>query len=217
MVNMLQPNMPALAPTKDKGDFIIHQDGPINAEPAKEQLAESWRTPASLSYMRNHGDVLHLAREGYELVIDVEEGLRSALQTGASFANKTSLGLKQILETGRQELDASLQCAGNRRNELNERAEVEGIQWSAGTVLNAKWSGEHAYCQHPALSRLTSWLLQVFFSATFSYGLVCLTTARPARNSRMHMSILCHINRASKQTDTKLRYFSRMPCEFATA
>lgn len=34
-----------------------------------------------------------------------------------------------------------LQCAGNRRDDMNERKETEGIAWGPATILNADWSG----------------------------------------------------------------------------
>lgn len=33
------------------------------------------------------------------------------------------------------------QCAGNRRSEMNERLETEGLPWGSGTILNARWAG----------------------------------------------------------------------------
>lgn len=39
-------------------------------------------------------------------------------------------------------LVAALQCAGNRRHEMRDRvAEVQGIDWGDGAVMNAKWGG----------------------------------------------------------------------------
>lgn len=134
--------MPDLGPCKQESDFVVHQDGPLNAEPVSDKLAQSWRTPISLAYMRNHGDILHIGRETYALAIDVEDALRSLLKKDAALSNFTSVGMQEICETGRCELHAALQCAGNRRDELDQRSEVEGIKWSDGSVLNAKWTGE---------------------------------------------------------------------------
>lgn len=128
---------------KSDSDYIVHQDGPINAEPKPEQLADQWKTPASLGYMRNHGEILHLDKASYRLKIEVEDVLKTLLLRDTAYADITSLGLEEIIEKcGRVELAAALQCAGNRRDELDAREEVEGIKWSSGTVLNAKWSGE---------------------------------------------------------------------------
>lgn len=128
---------------KSDSDYIIHQDGPVNAEPEREQLANQWKTPASLGYMRNHGEILHLDKANYRLKIGVEDVLKTLLLPDTAFADITSVGLEEIIEKcGRTELAAALQCAGNRRDELDAREEVEGIKWSSGTVMNAKWSGE---------------------------------------------------------------------------
>lgn len=161
--------MPDLGPSKDKVDYLIHQDGPINAEPASEKLTTSWTTPISLSYMRNHGEILHIDRKTYKLAIDVEESLRDLLADDAALAHSTSVGMMEILESGRWELDAALQCAGNRREELDERAEVEGIKWSDGSVLNAKWNGEFpAGVMNACTTILTTLPVQAYFFVTSS-------------------------------------------------
>lgn len=146
-----------LGPDKDQANYIVHQDEPINAEPSAAKLADRWETPAKLAYMRNHGEVLHLDKQAYQLRVDIEPDLQPSLVRSAPLAGQTSVGLEEILESGRRTLDAALQCAGNRRKELDERHEVEGIKWKSGTVLNAKWSGE---CMDNAAlrSRLTGFL-----------------------------------------------------------
>lgn len=46
--------------------------------------------------------------------------------------------------SGLQHLDttATIECAGNRRDELSEGDKAEGIQWGPGVIANIFWSGE---------------------------------------------------------------------------
>lgn len=37
---------------------------------------------------------------------------------------------------------ATIECAGNRREELGETEKAEGIQWGPGVIANVYWSGE---------------------------------------------------------------------------
>ena len=38
-------------------------------------------------------------------------------------------------------MEATLQCAGNRRDELDAVDEVEGTKWQLGAIGNAIWRG----------------------------------------------------------------------------
>lgn len=38
-------------------------------------------------------------------------------------------------------INATLQCAGNRRTEMNKFEPVKGLQWNGGAIGNASWSG----------------------------------------------------------------------------
>lgn len=34
-----------------------------------------------------------------------------------------------------------VQCAGNRRNEMNDFKKVQGLMWTGTAISNAKWTG----------------------------------------------------------------------------
>lgn len=137
-----------LPASKAASDFTIHQESPLNAEPSASSLVvargdrnsdnDRWITPVSHQYLRSHGDVLHLPREGYKLRLALP---RSDLKSDDDFEEIEMSPDEMLDQLGRTQLDAALQCAGNRRAEMNARKEVEGIPWGAGTIFNAAWSG----------------------------------------------------------------------------
>ncbi len=166
-----------LPPSKDAQSFTVHQEHPLNAEPDVGSLIDSWKTPTDQQYLRNHGDILHIPKQGYRLHLEVEPSMRSAFDESAPLSTAVpegSLDLDKLLAIHKVNLAAALQvsillfdcrlpliepgvipsdiidhpclqCAGNRREEMNERKEVEGIQWGPGTILNAEWEGKNTH------------------------------------------------------------------------
>ena len=102
-----------LPPSKDSDVFTVHQKDPLNAEPDADTLIDSgWKTQKKHGYLRNHGDVLHLDRKGYQLSIDIEDSLRPLLDPTANLAKNCSGGsidLDTILRCGKVNLAAALQ------------------------------------------------------------------------------------------------------------
>ena len=86
-----------------------------------------WITPISQFYVRNHFDDPGLDRSSWSLAVNgcVERDLRFALE--------------DLQRMPRSTLVATLECAGNGRSYLE--GEVPGVQWGAGAVGNAEWSG----------------------------------------------------------------------------
>jgi sulfite oxidase len=121
---------PAAPPSDEPVDLLTRQAAPYNAEPALARLAESWITPIRHFYIRRHGSVPRVEPEAYELRVTglVERPLRMTLnELTNNFSKET--------------VTATLQCAGNRRNEHARRKKVGGVQWDAGAIGNATWSG----------------------------------------------------------------------------
>ncbi len=120
----------ALLPWDEPVDLITRQESPYNAEPALARLTDSWITPVRHFYIRRHGPVPRIDLPTYVLRVTglVERPLRIGLHDlRGSFA--------------RASLIATLQCAGNRRSEHSRRKKVGGVQWDAGAIGNAEWSG----------------------------------------------------------------------------
>lgn len=112
-----------------RGDIVIHTDEPFNAEAPLSALAGPL-TDVDAFYSRNHGPIPDLDPATWTLRI---EGLVDTPVT------LTRADLAQFDEVT---LAATLQCAGNRRAELQAfRAVVGEAPWGPGATSTATWTG----------------------------------------------------------------------------
>jgi sulfite oxidase len=121
---------PGPGPSSDApNDLIIHQETPLNAEPRLDHLVESSVTPAKYFYVRSHGTRPAVDPGSYRLSIEgmVERPLR--------------LTLEDLEKQSGVSVPATLQCAGNRRLEHSRVKPVGGVQWDAGAIGTAEWTG----------------------------------------------------------------------------
>lgn len=112
-------------------DFIVQSESPFNGNPPLSVLIQQFITPVEWFFTRNHGNIPVVDPANYCLTVDglVEKPLRLTLDE-----------LKQDFEHAG--LMATLQCAGNRRDELMEVAPIPNeLPWSAGAISNATWGG----------------------------------------------------------------------------
>jgi sulfite oxidase len=116
------------APDGDR-DLITRQESPLNAEPALDRLVESWITPTKYFYVRSHGTRPEVNPGGYRLSL---EGLVD---------RPTTFTLEDLEDMRAVSVPATLQCAGNRRLEHSRVKPVAGVQWDAGAIGTAEWSG----------------------------------------------------------------------------
>jgi len=101
-------------------DFRVLSESPLNAEPPLSTLAKDFFTPTKSAFQRNHGEIMEKDIETYRLVISSEvEGVEV----------RNELEFRDIEGFSRVDVNASMSCAGNRRSEMNEEKEVEGLQW----------------------------------------------------------------------------------------
>jgi sulfite oxidase len=114
-----------------EGDLIVRSQEPFNAEPALLALLADRITPTKHFFVRNHGPVPKVNVSEYKVRIEgmVERPLE--------------LSLAELKERFRQTrlLSATLTCAGNRRQEMSAIKPVGGVQWDAGAIGNARWTG----------------------------------------------------------------------------
>ncbi|MEL6105576.1 MAG: molybdopterin-dependent oxidoreductase [Planctomycetota bacterium] len=110
-------------------DFLT-TDPARNGQPALDQLVRSWITPTKHFYVRSHAPNPEL--DAAEFRLKVEGGVRKP----ASFSLAE---LKDRFPS--HTITATLTCAGNRRAEFNEEGKVGGVQWGAGAIGNATWTG----------------------------------------------------------------------------
>jgi DMSO/TMAO reductase YedYZ molybdopterin-dependent catalytic subunit len=99
---------------------------PENSETPLETI-QSWVTPNRLFFVRNHFDAPVLSPSVWRLRIEgcVEQPLE--------------LTLKEIMAMPERSVFATVECAGNGRSFLKERA--PGVQWGSGAIGHAEWTG----------------------------------------------------------------------------
>lgn len=111
--------------------FVVRQAEPFNGGAPPELLRQHPRTPNDLFFVRSHGNVP---------VIDAE---RYRLQVGGAVTRGLLLSLSELgLIARRHTVEATLQCAGNRRHQMNAvRSIPDEVLWGDEAVSNAEWSG----------------------------------------------------------------------------
>lgn len=111
---------------KRYSDLRFHSVTPCNAEPIRYELIEQWITPNYLWYIRNHTPVPDIDIKDYSLTI-----------TDLNNHSK-SVSLDYIKSLPSKEIIATLQCGGNRREEMEN---TSGTKWRGCAISNAEWKG----------------------------------------------------------------------------
>lgn len=112
-------------------DMVVQQEAPYNAEAAPGALVDAEITPIDAFYSRNHGPIPDIATQDWRLTV---RGLvDSPLEL--SYGQLTD-GFAEHAVT------ATLQCAGNRRDEFAAIRPVPGEDpWGPGATSTAQWRG----------------------------------------------------------------------------
>ncbi|GAA5932903.1 hypothetical protein JCM1841_005190 [Sporobolomyces salmonicolor] len=105
---------------------------PLNSEPPLDRLISSFFTPTELAFNRNHGEFLTESASSYKLSLSSEV---------AGVPSGKVLSLNDLKAFPKHEVIAVLACAGNRRIEMDEEKEVEGLKWGGSAICNAHFSG----------------------------------------------------------------------------
>ena len=110
--------------------MITHSAHPLNAEPPLSRLRASFTTPSDDFYVRCHGDIPRI------------DAARHVLRVGGRVATPLILDMA-ALQAGFPHVTvaASMQCAGNRRADLQPVRATTGDPWDAGAIGNARWTG----------------------------------------------------------------------------
>jgi sulfite oxidase len=115
-------------PTRNPA-YIIQTAKPFNAEPPTEALIP-YITPNEFFFKRNHLPVPLVDPVKYRLEID-GEGVRRVV-----------LSLDDLrTRFPRYNVTATIQCAGNRRAELQTIRPIKGLEWKSGAISTAVWGG----------------------------------------------------------------------------
>jgi DMSO/TMAO reductase YedYZ molybdopterin-dependent catalytic subunit len=107
-------------------DRKILTQHPENSETPLDHL-HSWVTPTRLFFVRNHFDPPAIDLATWRLEIDG----RVARPRAWTWSELADLPERTVL--------ATVECAGNGRSFLRE--EVRGVQWGAGAIGHAEWTG----------------------------------------------------------------------------
>lgn len=110
---------------------MVRSKKPFNAETPLALLGDSLVTPTSLFYVRNHLPVPEVDPKSYRLEINLGNGTKPL-----------TLSLDELKKKFKQHsLTVAIQCAGNRRDEMNGIKKVKGLTWAEGAIGNAQWTG----------------------------------------------------------------------------
>ena len=111
--------------------LIVREREPFNAEPSPDLLRQAPITPNELFFVRNHAAVPVVDAVAYRLLVDgmVDKSLTLTLEDiKRDFPKRT--------------VTATLQCAGNRREDFMKIEEIPGeVAWGAEAISNAVWAG----------------------------------------------------------------------------
>ncbi|MGH2524914.1 MAG: molybdopterin-dependent oxidoreductase, partial [Anaerolineales bacterium] len=112
-------------------DFLVRSASPYNGGPPLGLLREAFVTPNELFFVRNHGNVPRVDPAHYRLSI------------GGLVKRPRALSLDELRQNfPKRTLTATLQCAGNRREELIEVAPIpDELPWGEEAISNAAWAG----------------------------------------------------------------------------
>ncbi len=115
-------------------DFRVLDADPFNGGTPPERLAESYLTPNDVFFVRSHAAVPAVDLATYTLTV---EGMVST-PLALSLADLSAAGER----FARRRMVAALQCAGNRRVELQTLAPIPGeLIWDTEAIGNAEWGG----------------------------------------------------------------------------
>lgn len=113
-------------------DFEVLTRRPFNGQPRLADLVEEHVTPVERFYVRNHAPVPRLEEKNFRLDV------------GGMVERPLHLKLEDLRENFPVvESTVTLQCAGNRREEMDKVREIPGeeVLWGASGLGNAVWRG----------------------------------------------------------------------------
>jgi sulfite oxidase len=117
-------------PFRSKPDLIVHSEQPYNAEPPLDRLRFSMTTAQPDFYVRSHGNIPRLN--------EAEHRLRVGGRVGAPL----DLSMPELRQRfPERTVTAVMQCAGNRRADMQSVRPTSGDPWAPGAIGNAEWTG----------------------------------------------------------------------------
>eukprot|EP00298_Acanthocystis_sp_HF-20_P014268 c20703_g1_i2.p1 GENE.c20703_g1_i2~~c20703_g1_i2.p1 ORF type:complete len:402 (+),score=136.45 c20703_g1_i2:88-1293(+) len=112
--------------------LVFHSEKPCIAEPHETILIDSWITPTDLWFVRHHHPVPNnFSVDSFRLSVD-ENKRNSSVQLSVD-------DIKNIFP--KKSIVATIQCAGNRRSEMDKEKKTIGIPWKFGAISTAQFGG----------------------------------------------------------------------------
>lgn len=111
-------------------EILVRHDNPYNAGPPPERAIAGFLTSTELFFVRNHGDVPEIDPRTFHLTIEgrVKRPFR--------------ISLEELQRLPKVTIAATLQCAGNRRQELIAARPIPGeLGWGVEAISTAEWGG----------------------------------------------------------------------------
>ena len=123
--------MPDLSPSASPPvGLIVHSGEPLNAEPPLDRLRAAFLTQQADFYVRSHGDIPRLDATSHRVRVDGR--IRTAMELTVG-----ELRDRFPVHT----VPAVMQCAGNRRADMQPVKPTSGDPWAPGAIGNAEWTG----------------------------------------------------------------------------
>ncbi|CAB3410273.1 unnamed protein product [Caenorhabditis bovis] len=110
--------------------LLVRNAKPFNAESPPSLLTDHFYTPNDLFFVRNHLPVPVIDVEKHELEVEAFDGKIVKL-------NMEEIRKKYKAYT----IGSVVQCAGNRRADMNSFKKVQGLMWEGTAISNAEWTG----------------------------------------------------------------------------
>ncbi|VDM55513.1 unnamed protein product [Angiostrongylus costaricensis] len=111
--------------------LIVNQQRPFNAETPPALIMDHFRTPNDLFFVRNHMPVPKIDVKAHRLTIE-----------GLGINRPLKLSVDQLKNNYRPaSVTSVVQCAGNRRADMNEYKKTQGLLWKETAISNAEWTG----------------------------------------------------------------------------
>ena len=117
-------------PLAAKPHLIVHTRQPYNAEPELDRLRLAMITAQADFYVRSHGNIPQLDETGHRL------------RVRGRVATPLDLSMPDLRKRfDERTITAVMQCAGNRRADMQTVRPTSGDPWAPGAIGNAAWTG----------------------------------------------------------------------------
>jgi len=117
-------------PFHSKPNMIVRSETPYNAEPPLPRLRACMITAHSDLYVRSHGNIPALDESKHRLHV------------GGRVGTPLDISMAELRRRfPERSITAVMQCAGNRRADLQSVRPTSGDPWAPGAIGNAEWTG----------------------------------------------------------------------------